>query len=127
MSYCRWSSDNFACDLYCYESADGFVTHVAGNRIIGDIPKISLFPTDGEDTKAWAAKFTEEMKAQHAFLDTCEREPIGLPFDGQTFTDPTLAEFRARLIGLREAGYHFPDYVIEAVDEEIAQTVVAQQ
>lgn len=28
MSYCRWSSDGGLCDLYCYEGAEGYVTHV---------------------------------------------------------------------------------------------------
>jgi len=32
MSYCRWSSNNFNCDLYCYHSDWGFETHVAGGR-----------------------------------------------------------------------------------------------
>lgn len=34
MSYCRWSSDNWKCDLYCYEDANGYITHVADNRIV---------------------------------------------------------------------------------------------
>ena len=35
MSYCRWSSDDFQCDVYVYESvAGGFVTHVAANRVV---------------------------------------------------------------------------------------------
>jgi DNA repair photolyase len=32
MSYCRWSSDYFNCDLYCYESNSGYETHVAAYR-----------------------------------------------------------------------------------------------
>ena len=43
MSYCRWSSDNWKCDLYCYEDVSGGITtHVAGNRIVGDIPEAPL-------------------------------------------------------------------------------------
>ena len=38
MSYCRWSSDDFRCDLYIYESAAGFVIHVAANRVEWDPP-----------------------------------------------------------------------------------------
>lgn len=31
MSYCRWSSDDFECDLYCYADVrGGYTTHVAG-------------------------------------------------------------------------------------------------
>ena len=39
MSYCRWSTDDFACDLYCYESAAEYVTHVKSGAtfIDGDL------------------------------------------------------------------------------------------
>ena len=40
MSYCRFSSEDFSSDVYCYaDCSGGFTTHVASNRIIGDIPK----------------------------------------------------------------------------------------
>lgn len=32
MSYCRFSSDNFTSDFYCYESESGYVIHLAGSR-----------------------------------------------------------------------------------------------
>lgn len=115
MSYCRWSSNNFACDLYCYADArGGWTTHVANNRVVRDVPKVDhMLPLNDE-------KFLAELRVQHAFLDTAERAPIGLPYDGKTFNDPTLEDFRARLVMLREVGYNFPDYVLESVDEEIA-------
>lgn len=40
MSYCRWSSMDFKCDLYIYEAEDGIAIHVASNRVIGDVPAI---------------------------------------------------------------------------------------
>jgi hypothetical protein len=46
-------------------------------------------------------------------------EPLGLPHDGESFNDETLEDFLARLLMLREAGYRFPDYVLERVREEI--------
>jgi len=34
VAYCRWSSANWRCDVYCYASVSGFwVTHVANNRV----------------------------------------------------------------------------------------------
>lgn len=41
MSYCRWSSDDFQCDVYCYEADEGFIIHVAVSRPVlkdGDLP-----------------------------------------------------------------------------------------
>lgn len=114
MSYCRWSSDDFSCDLYCYEDVSGgWTTHVAGNRVVGNIPHIDWPMTSSED-------FARQYKAQMDFLKTAERKPIGLAYDGQTFNDETLEDFRARIVMLREAGYSCPEYVLKRIDEEIA-------
>ncbi len=32
MSYCRWSDDDFQCDIYAFEDETCFVVHVATNR-----------------------------------------------------------------------------------------------
>jgi hypothetical protein len=117
MSYCRFSSDDFSCDVYVYVYADvagGWTTHVAGNRPVGDIPKELPFPQPGEDVQAWLASH----KAQHEWLMACERAPIGLPHDGETFNDPTPATCRDRLIALRALGYVVPQYAIDELDEE---------
>jgi hypothetical protein len=120
VSYCRWSSDNWRCDLYCYEDVSGgFTTHVAGNRIVGEIPKV--------DFQAWRERritdeqYTEQHRAQMAFLDSCKREPIGLPADGCSYNDPDLETFLIRVEGLRAMGYNVPDYVIEAIKEEMQE------
>jgi hypothetical protein len=115
MSYCRWSSDNFHCDLYCYEDVGGgFTTHVAANRVVGDIPKLDESAFDKKDSKA----FFVSMEAQHNWLATAEHKPIGLPYDGQTFNDPDYETFIARLLHLKQVGYKFPSYVIENITAE---------
>lgn len=51
MSYCRWSCDDFECDLYCYSDVSGgWTIHVAANRHVGKAPSVaSAFdkPFDG--------------------------------------------------------------------------------
>lgn len=122
MSYCRWSSDNWRCDLYCYEDANGgWTTHVAGNRVVGEIPREPdwdlLKPSSSEaDKKRWMA----EHQAVNEFLETAEYRPLALPHAGKTFNDPTLEAFKERLLWLRGLGYSFPDYVLDEIDEEIA-------
>lgn len=118
MSYCRWSSDNWRCDLYCYEdSQGGFTTHVAGRRIVGDIPKEpELKLINGELPE----NFMAEHQAVMRFLDTAERQPIGLPFDGESFNDPDLESFLQRVTDLREVGYNVPDHVFDEIREEMA-------
>jgi len=119
MSYCRWSSDNWRCDLYCYgDVSGGITTHVAGNRLVGDIPEAPLsLIMEGKNKE-----FLKAHKKQMAFLKTAKREPIGLPYDGEPFNDPDYASFLVRLMELREVGYKFPDYVIELVREDIGTT-----
>ena len=119
MSYCRWSSDNFACDLYCYEDVNGgFTTHVARNRVVGDVPKFSLNEPKDELFAAY--------RKQMAWLTTAKREPIGLPFDGESFNDPDLESFLARLLNLAEAGYHFPASVIKTVRDELQEQMMEE-
>lgn len=116
MSYCRWSSDNFGCDLYCYEDvAGGWTTHVAGRRHVGEIPSV--------DWTASPEQIAAAHKAQTDALAASPLEPIGLPHDGATFRDGTLEDFLATLLMLREAGYRFGDYVLDSVREEMAEEV----
>lgn len=116
MSYCRWSSDNWRCDLYCYaDVSGGYTTHVAGNRIVGNIPEVpSILNTPPE---AWLKAHRRQMD----FLQTAKHEKIGLPYDGQSFSDCDLKLFLERLLHLRQVGYNFPDEVIEEVGREMRE------
>ena len=118
MSYCRWSSDSYRCDLYCYaDIGGGFATHVAARRRIG----IEMLPPEPDPMTMPSQDFVD---ANEAWLDALHALPmvaIGLPFDGATFNDPTPAAFKARLLTLRAAGYRFPDSVLDRVDDEIAE------
>lgn len=115
MAFCRWSSMDFGCDLYCYESSEGFVTHVAEQRVVGDIPKVdtALLLNYTEEN---GNKFFEQQTAQFDFLKTADREPIGLKYDGQTFYDDKET-FLERLKMLREEGYKFPEITQEDLDD----------
>ena len=117
MSYCRFSSNNWNCDIYAYESCmGGWEVHVAANRIVGNIPKVDYgLIKDGE-----YEKFSKQHKAQMEFLRNCKRKEIGLSMDGESFNCPTLIDFKQKMIELREAGYNFPDYVLEDIEYEIS-------
>lgn len=103
MSYCRWSSDDFGCDLYVYEASDGFCIHVAASRVVGDVPKID-----------WSSPETlyESYNTQMKFMGTAKRKSIGLPHDGDNFYG--LDQMRAveTLIHLKNTGYKFPYGII---------------
>lgn len=107
MSYCRWSSDDFMCDLYCYaDIGGGWTTHVARRRSLRRPETPSPYTREALE------------KAQIADLPL---EPIGLPYDGMTFNDATLESFRERVVMLLAAGYAAPDHLIERIDAEIAE------
>ncbi len=116
MSYCRWSSLNWMCDVYCYEDVSGgWTTHVAGNRRVRE-------PVPGE-MDLFTSTTEEWMEAHRRTMDDLVNipcEPIGLAHDGETFNDPTLESFRDRLLMLREAKYIVPDYVFEVIGEEMS-------
>lgn len=117
MSYCRWSSDDFKCDLYCYQSSEGYTTHVANNRHVGDAPHLDWSTLKVENSD----EFARQYKAQTDWLSTAKREPIGLPYDGQSFHDPDLQSFLATVTMLKDAGYHVPTYLFDAIREEMIE------
>lgn len=123
MAYCRWSTDNFRCDLYCYESVGGYyATHVANMKWKEGYP---LDPP-AECYKNGRYSRGEDAEADRLYDETDRkneqgREPIGGPHDGESFRDDTLEEFRDRLKYLRKCGYRFPKEVFDAIDEEIKE------
>jgi hypothetical protein len=123
MSYCRWSSDDFQCDIYCYESCSGgWDIHVAANRTIlkeGDLPP--YVPFSQENIDAWIARQMRVME----WVDTAERREIGLPHDGQSFNEQSAGDAANRLIMLRAVGYNVPQYAIDDLLEEAQEEVAA--
>lgn len=116
MSYCRWSSMNWKCDLYCYYSVgDFYQTHVSSRRIVGDVPEAPLQLIIDRKIGEWIRRQEEASK----YLDNCKRVNIGLEYDGCSFEDKTPEEFKQTLLMLREAGYIFPDYVLGEIEKEI--------
>lgn len=118
MSYCRWSSDNFQCDLYCYESGDGdgsvWVTHVARSRRDWN-PPYDLYSDYIIAHSHWRLLY----KFYHIMMAKAPCIQIGLPYDGETFNDHTLESFLNRVLVLKDAGYRMPDSLMKEIRSEI--------
>jgi len=114
MSYCRWSSDDFQCDVYVYEDCrGGFTTHVAGVRYVFAEPLLA--PVDYRaDWDGWWAR---DRRVSEMVKDA-GRQHIGLPHDGKSFNDDTAALCADRLEALRGMGYNVPQRAIDALREE---------
>lgn len=116
MSYCRFSCNDYQCDLYCYEDVmGGWTTCVANSRYVFKEPLPPPEPFTPENTPAWHKRDEKVMKMVH----DAHTEPLGLPYDGQCFNDPTIEEFRSRVAHLIEVGYRVPEKLLERIDEEV--------
>ncbi len=116
MSYCRFSSNDFQCDVYVYaDVTGGFTTHVAGNRVVfgGELPEVVTLE-DGAHAARWYARHKQVME----MVETAERETIKLPHAGETFSDPDACACADRLESLRGLGYRVPQYAIDALRQE---------
>lgn len=122
MSYCRFSSDGFQCDLYCYESDEGYCTHIASQRRVLPIPQHNLDDFDSSNFEK-----INELADLAQNEDLNPSFPIGLPHDGESFTDGDLESFLERLKYLKKVGYLFSDRVIECVEEELKQEELKQE
>jgi len=112
MAYCRFSSDNFQCDVYCYYSCDDkYVIHVASVRREG---KIIPFPDPFLSEEEWWIQYETHKKS----LENCKLVPINLPYSGEDFILDTIEEFEQKLILLKTIGYRIPDYVFEIIKKE---------
>lgn len=125
MSYCRWSCDDYRCDLYCYEDVSGgYTTHVASSRYDWEPPSPSPYSVAEMDrllrAEPGGAAWAKSQQDYHAKLGGAPIVRIGLPLDGKSFNDPDLESFRQRVADLIEMGYRAPAYVLETIDEEIA-------
>lgn len=113
MSYCRFSSDDYKSDIYVYENMQNkFSIHLAGNRIIEEVPKIPAWGTTTEK------EFFEAQKKQSDFMLNTTHEKIELDGAGDSFEVDTPGECAEMLIMFRDRGFHIPLGVIETLLEE---------
>ncbi len=147
MSYCRWSSMNWMCDVYVYEDVGGgWTTHVAElRRAIPPVPdllecsfsmaihswsgcywnresRIIEYPHRwrGAAYCAWTRLSTFWHNRVHmGSLKLIPLRQIGLPHDGESFNDPSPADCADRLEQLRAIGYRVPQYAIDALRGEV--------
>lgn len=125
MSYCRWSTDDYQCDVYVYGDArGGWTTHVASARYVYKEPLPPMVEFDPADDAGWEAWLTRHKTVQR-MVDEADRVAIGLPHDGETFNDDTPGECADRLESLLKLGYVVPPDVIQELRQEAAEGIGA--
>lgn len=124
MSYCRFSSDNWKSEVYVYANVSGAWTiHVAGNKIVGDVPEedlsfLSIKDRESPEYKAAIQRFTDGHKAALGFLATASRCDLTLPHAGETFDTASPGDCADKLEELAALGYHIPAGVIDDLRAE---------
>lgn len=118
MSYCRWSTNDFQCDVYVYgDVRGGWTTHVATARYAYKEPLPPVVEFDPADDTSWEARLTRHKTVQR-IADEADRVAIGLPHDGETFSDDSPRECAERLEALFKLGYLVPQDVIDTLRQE---------
>jgi hypothetical protein len=115
MSYCRFSSDGFACDAYCYRSDFGVVIYVAARHRVHPegLPYPSLAPVLRDEDALKAV-----IEAQNAWLLAARLDEIGPAHDGETIVRPDASSAARRLEHLRGLKYRVRQSAIDLLLEE---------
>jgi len=114
MSYCRFSSNDWSSDIYCYESDEGFVIHVAAARKVFRDALPQSVPCDPDHLREYVARQNAILR----MLETAQTVVIGLPHDGETFVEDSACTAAERLEALRAMGYQVPQIAIDELTDE---------
>lgn len=119
MSYCRWSSMDFRCDLYIYaDVSGGYTCHVAGGRRVFDErepPAPRWEDLSEENAREWTEAYNRHLR----YVSETPVVDIELEHVGETFNLPTGAEMAELVRRLRALGYVCPDDLEEELESEI--------
>lgn len=122
MSYCRWSSDDWQCDVYVYEDCDGgWTTHVAVRRQLNVLR--NPYPFQPGSFNRWLVMHRVQMDLmKEEPADWLDLAAIG-PEAGESYNDRTPGECADRLEALKVKGFNVPQYAIDTLREEQAESV----
>lgn len=119
MSYCRFSSDNFTCDVYVYEHVGGYwVIHVAGRRRLPEAPPAPAARTENEDGILSQEESREWLKLHEEWSDKWIHD-IDLPQAGELFELESPQTCADKLRELKSIGFNVPQYAIDELEDEV--------
>ncbi len=114
MSYCRFSSDDFQCDVYVYESDMGYEVHVANYKTNFHEPTPAPIKLTPENILEYVDRVNKVLE----MLEKADKQPIGLPHDGESYCFDTALQAANCLIQLKVVGYRVPQCAIDSLLEE---------
>lgn len=114
MSYCRFSFDDFQCDVYVYDDASGVSVHIARARVVFKKPLPPSVPFSQATLQAWYDRHNRVME----MMELADRELINLEHAGQSFFGMDPEDAANFLEELRGMGYRIPVHVVTALRDE---------
>ena len=105
MAYCRFSSDDWMSDIYCYYDGYEYTIHVASNRYARPIQKLEY-------------DNPESYKQQLIDRQDVKRIPIELEGAGESYYYSSPAETIQKLKELQQIGFHVPQIAFDGLEEE---------
>lgn len=124
MSICRWSSDNFQCDLYVWEDyMGGYCSEVAGRRHVFKVPlprraDLPIGEVGSPEREAWVDEWLRSEREFRALLDdetTWEWVELPTPTGGTSYWHETAGECADNLERLVAEGFNVPQEAIHAL------------
>lgn len=117
MAYARFSSEDFASDVYVYESVeDVYVTELAHRRWIFTAP-VPPQVEDPSDHLAQVQRYEEVLK-MHGVEGNGYWEPTPEVEGGRSYEHNTAQECLANLYRVQAAGYRVPQGALDALKLE---------
>lgn len=84
MSYCRWSTDDYQCDLYVYDHYDGYISiNVAGRRRVPSKPLPPKIPLTKDNVDAYLAR--DKYIRENCYPEDCEWVNVPEKWAGKSF------------------------------------------
>lgn len=132
MAYCRPSTDDFCCDVYCYASTGGgYQIHLAGRRLKEPLnlpPRVELKPgDDGKIPREQFEAFFARCNLSLRLMDSAEWVNIDHPWAGKSFWCEDAEDCVAKLREIREAGFNMPAGVEDDVLEDADAVEAAEE
>ena len=111
MSYCRFSSANWKCDVYVYDGSEGITIHTASTRFEGYIPKMpNIMEVSNQE-------WHEAYLKRNRFIKKCVRVKIDSEEAGKTTYHRTPEEAVKELRFLQYEGFFVPEWVFTDLEE----------
>lgn len=107
MPICEFSTDDWRSDVAVYQTPNGFAINVAASRPVGVVPRTPELNLDTLKDRS----YIRSLRVQLKFLQSCQREAVGLEYDGKIIEASDHEDLISKLGKIKRAGYRVPGFM----------------